>query len=919
MHSRMKLGLMVTLLLQSAATAQTWDGGGATNNWTDGANWNPNNPPANNGTATPNFAGNVRLTPVVNVNYDINGITFDNQAGAFNILSSGGILTTRGGGITNNNASVTQTISTITFLGAPQTFGGVGSLTYAAPVGLNSNTLSIDTPKIVRFDNAVNGAGSIVKNGTGALVLFANNGFTGGVTHNEGILAVGLNASLGTGTLTINGGTFEGTGGNRTLANTVVVNNDFGIVTGTGITFSGQLRVAGQHMLTNNITNLAISGSLGETAPGGELTLAGTGTLTLSGTGLTLGTSLKQNSGTLTATGLINSSGRTLTQNGGAFTGSLINRGSFVYNGGTHSGNIANEGGGDVTINNNLTLTAALANAGTLRVASGRTLTFGSKDLNNTGTLELAGGSITADGATSLASSGIISGFGTINTTDSALDNSGQVSVSGGNLTLNSNVGFASSGTISVPNGRQLIWNSDTTFSNDGLIELTGGAFAGTGPLANNGGGQIRGSGAIHSALTNSGGLVRASAGNPLTIANLASDNNAGGELRVDDGATLNVQSAFNSSGSIVLAGLSAALNLNSVTNTGTVRGLGRVTGTVLNNGVVRAEGGTLTFASPGNTNAAAGRLEAGVGDQLFYTQGLSSNAGTIALTGGALDNNNNPMTNPGRIEGYGTLRTGGLVNAGVISVGGSLDVLGSVNNSNVVSTKTGSNVRFFGPVSGAGSFTGTGTVTFLNTFAPGISPASVRFDGDVEFDAASNLEIELGGTTPGVQYDELIVLGDASLGGALDVELIDGFVPAIGSTFQFLNASGGVNGSFSSASLPAVAGRSWQLDYQSNAVALVVTLAGDYNADGQVDAADYTRWRDSLGQTGVALAADGDNDGQVGAGDYAVWKANFGQTAGGSASGAVGVPEPPACCLLLVASMGLVFIGRPFTLEAIA
>ena len=58
---------------------------------------------------------------------------------------------------------------------------------------------------------------------------------------------------------------------------------------------------------------------------------------------------------------------------------------------------------------------------------------------------------------------------------------------------------------------------------------------------------------------------------------------------------------------------------------------------------------------------------------------------------------------------------------------------------------------------------------------------------------------------------------------------------------------------------------------------------AGDYNHDGNVDAADYTVWRDTLGQMGADLAANGDNSGtsqnKIDAADYTVWKTNFGNT----------------------------------------
>ena len=52
--------------------------------------------------------------------------------------------------------------------------------------------------------------------------------------------------------------------------------------------------------------------------------------------------------------------------------------------------------------------------------------------------------------------------------------------------------------------------------------------------------------------------------------------------------------------------------------------------------------------------------------------------------------------------------------------------------------------------------------------------------------------------------------------------------------------------------------------------------LSGDYSGNGTVDAADYSVWRDTLGQAGSALAADGNHNGQVDADDYNLWKLNF-------------------------------------------
>ena len=71
----------------------------------------------------------------------------------------------------------------------------------------------------------------------------------------------------------------------------------------------------------------------------------------------------------------------------------------------------------------------------------------------------------------------------------------------------------------------------------------------------------------------------------------------------------------------------------------------------------------------------------------------------------------------------------------------------------------------------------------------------------------------------------------------------------------------------------------------------------GDYNQNGVVDAADYTVWRDTLGQVGAGLAADGNGSGSIDAGDYDIWQANFAHTVGGGAmSGARGARARELC-----------------------
>ncbi len=82
-----------------------------------------------------------------------------------------------------------------------------------------------------------------------------------------------------------------------------------------------------------------------------------------------------------------------------------------------------------------------------------------------------------------------------------------------------------------------------------------------------------------------------------------------------------------------------------------------------------------------------------------------------------------------------------------------------------------------------------------------------------------------------------------------------------------------------------------------------IASSPGDFNADGVVDAADYTVWRDNLGSSD-ALGGNGDESGLsagvVDEADYALWRINFGMNFLGNAAGATPVPEPTGCLLAL-------------------
>ena len=86
--------------------------------------------------------------------------------------------------------------------------------------------------------------------------------------------------------------------------------------------------------------------------------------------------------------------------------------------------------------------------------------------------------------------------------------------------------------------------------------------------------------------------------------------------------------------------------------------------------------------------------------------------------------------------------------------------------------------------------------------------------------------------------------------------------------------------------------------------------LAGDYNNDGTVNAADYSVWRDALGTSGIGLAADGSGNGTVDMADYDVWRNNLG--AASAVATQVHVPEPHVLLIALPAAALLAPRWRP-------
>jgi hypothetical protein len=86
--------------------------------------------------------------------------------------------------------------------------------------------------------------------------------------------------------------------------------------------------------------------------------------------------------------------------------------------------------------------------------------------------------------------------------------------------------------------------------------------------------------------------------------------------------------------------------------------------------------------------------------------------------------------------------------------------------------------------------------------------------------------------------------------------------------------------------------------------------VAGDYNRDNAVDAADYVVWRKYSGTT-TPLAND-PIGGTIGPAHYQQWRTHFGQTVGGGAplgnSVTSPIPEPATATTVFVALLTILY-----------
>ncbi|MDD2763970.1 MAG: autotransporter-associated beta strand repeat-containing protein [Opitutaceae bacterium] len=306
-----------------SAQSIVWTGGGADNNWTNGANWE--------GGVAPTTGSDVSLGSMrryrtnLNAPVSINSLIIDRDYHEFG-TDSGATLTIGAGGLTNNGDTVYFDSSLGITLGASQTWF-VDSSCY-------SDEGRIEVGGTLTVGSGVN----LTKTGGGVLALSGDNSLTIGSTSqfilSGGTLALGHDNALGgaTGaTLTINAdSTIESLDADRSLANPLVLNTgNVYLQTHDGkLTFTGPVTLSTSSTIAVEGPNpVVLTGAVSESAPeaGYILSKTGSGTLVMQGAiGITGGASINEGRVILDAADAIPLVPGAMVVNSGAYVGTTV-------------------------------------------------------------------------------------------------------------------------------------------------------------------------------------------------------------------------------------------------------------------------------------------------------------------------------------------------------------------------------------------------------------------------------------------------------------------------------------------------------------------------------------------------------------------------------------------------------------------
>jgi T5SS/PEP-CTERM-associated repeat protein len=303
----------------------------------------------------------------------------------------------------------------------------------------------------------------------------------------------------------------------------------------------------------------------------------------------------------------------------------------------------------------------------------------------------------------------------------------------------------------------------------------------------------------------------------------------------------------------------------------------------------------TTTFGNVSSGDAYLGRLPGSSGT-VVVGHGTWTTQGRLSIGG---DSTTNSPGGEGLVE-----ITGGLVTAAydiTLFPAGQISLLGGSLDAPIMELQPGAIFDWAGGQLTVDTFNGS-LSNPGGIFAAREGSNSVLVSGEYSQGPVGVLKIGIHGPAANHEFDSVIVGNTAFLGGTLEVELADGFLPAADETYVILDALNLGAGSFSN----AANGERLFLDFSRGSFIVnygaeslfdpsQVVLSdfqpaatGDFDFDGDVDGRDFLLWQ--RGETFNPLSAA----------DLAAWQENYG--APPLAAVVAPLPEPHGVALIVTA-----------------
>jgi hypothetical protein len=392
-----------------------------------------------------------------------------------------------------------------------------------------------------------------------------------------------------------------------------------------------------------------------------------------------------------------------------------------------------------------------------------------------------------ASGSTINMNPGYLDIYGT------GIANSGTISIGGTPL----NVGGNNGNTVTLTAGC-LSLAAPTTLEGSGVVTMTStNCFLGsasTDTLTNKS--TIEGAGSIGDSnpmgITNAGTIIANQSAPLIIVPDPVLGFSNTGTLTVNSGSTMNINGPFKNFTNGILA-----------------RGVYSLAGTLeFPNAAIKTNATNLTL-----TGAAAQILDNISGNNALKSLSSNSTAGVFSLQTGANVATTSKFTNKGKV----TLGSGSSF--GVRSYTQSANtttVDGTLTVSTGLTVQGGS---LLGKGNLGAAITSNGSITTGDSAA---SPGVLTVSGSYKQSATGVLNTPIAGTATG-QYGQLAVANGVSLNGTLNLSLINGFVPTIGSNFTLVTGIA-ISGQFATVNGRSInSSEHFEVKYSGTAVSATV------------------------------------------------------------------------------------------------